>query len=60
MSKKKKKKENLVLLVTFIQKPSAYLNVFSCINSAFKGTQKMGIKISSVIKKLLRKIDPER
>ena len=32
---------NLVLLLAFIQKQSAYLNIFSCINSEFKGTQKI-------------------
>ena len=33
--------ENMVLLLAFIQKQSAYLNIFSYINSEFKGTQKI-------------------
>ena len=32
--------ENLVLLA-FRQEQSTYLNIFSCINSEFKGTQKI-------------------
>ena len=55
--------KNLVLLLAFSQGQSAYLNVFSYINSEFKYTQKIlfyGTKISPIIKKLLRKIIPER
>ena len=33
--------ESLVLLLAFIQKQSVYLNIFSCINLDFKGTQKV-------------------
>ena len=44
--------ESLVLLLAFIQKQSAYLNIFSCVNSDFKGTQiSYQTKISSIIKR---------
>ena len=33
--------ENLVLLLAFSQEQSAYLNIFSYINSEFKYTQKI-------------------
>ena len=33
--------ESMVLLLAFIQKQSAYLNIFAYINSEFKGTQKI-------------------
>ena len=31
--------ENLVFLLAFIQKQSAHLNIFSCINSEFKNSE---------------------
>ena len=33
--------ENLVLLLAFSQEQSTYLNMFSCINSEFMGTEKI-------------------
>ena len=33
--------ENLVLLLAFSQEQSTYVNIFCCINSELKGTQKI-------------------
>ena len=41
--------EDVVLLLAFSQEQSAYLKIFSCINSEFKGTQKIPFTEQKII-----------